>query len=451
MKNKRFTALIVLVASCLLLVAATLPSLTNLPTVSDDDLFYVVDDPGGSPADRKATAAAVNTSLHDGLVDFGGTGRITNALAIDIDDDLYVGGQILASDGSAAVPSIGWASDNDGSGTGFYRNLANQMMFAANGSDALRITGLSAALLSDSAYFSIGASADMRVYRDAPATIAQRNGTTAQTNRIYGTYTDASNYARTSISHDGTSTTTIAGETAGTGADDQSIKLKVAGNGALYVDGDTAGNARGVNSVDFQSERNSVAQVASGTRSMAVGARNTASGSYSSAIGYWNTSVADYSYSRGFKAYSYLYGQQAEGSGTFSSNGDSQSSTLRARNTTAGSSSVLFLDGTDDYAVIPANTTWAFTIMVTARSTDGGTGDEESAAYEFKGCIERDGSNNTALVGSVTKTVLAEDDAGWDCNVTANDTAESLDVTGTSDDANTVRWTALYTLVEVGG
>lgn len=42
---------------------ATLPNLTDLPTITDDDLFYVVDNPGGTPADRKATAAAVATHV----------------------------------------------------------------------------------------------------------------------------------------------------------------------------------------------------------------------------------------------------------------------------------------------------------------------------------------------------------------------------------------------------
>lgn len=375
---------------------------------------------------------------------------------ITVTNNLTVGGQILAADGSAAAPSIGWTSDNDGSGTGFYRVAPNTFGLSIDGvvSEYFTQSGVSirdAGAFKWSQNSAASGTADTYLYRDAAGTLAQRNGTTAQTNRVYGTYTDASNYARTAIWHDGTSTTTLAGETAGTGADDQSIKLKVAGNGALYVDGDTAGNARGNNAVDLQTLRSGASQVGSGANSVTIGARNTTSGSSSVAIGQDVTASGGRSVAIGVSANAYLYGQHSQANGYFSAAGDSQSSTLRARITTAGSSSILFLDGTDDYAVIPANTTWAFTITVAARSTDGGTGDEESAAYKFEGCIERDGSNNTALVGTVSKVVLAEDDSGWDCNVAADDTNESLNVTGTSDDANTVRWTALYTLVEVGG
>ena len=39
----------------------------------------------------------------------------------------------LFADGTAAVPSIAWSSDADGSGTGFYRNATNQIGIAANG------------------------------------------------------------------------------------------------------------------------------------------------------------------------------------------------------------------------------------------------------------------------------------------------------------------------------
>jgi hypothetical protein len=56
---------------------------------------------------------------------------------------------------------------------------------------------------------------------------------------------------------------------------------------------------------------------------------------------------------------------------------------------------------------------------------------------------------NTAIVGSVVKTVLAEDDATWDANVTADDTNDSLKITVTGPSAS-VRWVAFVRTVEVG-
>lgn len=52
---------------------------------------------------------------------------------------------------------------------------------------------------------------DLYLYREAASILAQRNSTNSQTYNIYGTYTDASNYERLSISGGGTITTAAAG------------------------------------------------------------------------------------------------------------------------------------------------------------------------------------------------------------------------------------------------
>jgi hypothetical protein len=71
-------------------------------------------------------------------------------------------------------------------------------------------------------------SGDLFLCRDAAGDLAQRNGTNAQTLRVYGTYTDASNYVRGALA--GTSTAvTLTAETAGTGADDVPVRLTPAG------------------------------------------------------------------------------------------------------------------------------------------------------------------------------------------------------------------------------
>lgn len=57
---------------------------------------------------------------------------------------------------------------------------------------------------------------DLALARDAANTLAQRNGTNAQTLRVYNTYTDASNYERAKIAWD-TNVLKIGTEKAGTG------------------------------------------------------------------------------------------------------------------------------------------------------------------------------------------------------------------------------------------
>jgi len=58
--------------------------------------------------------------------------------------------------------------------------------------------------------------ADVRLIRDAAGVLAQRNGTNAQTFRIYRSYTDASNYSRWTVKWN-TSTAILQAEGAGTG------------------------------------------------------------------------------------------------------------------------------------------------------------------------------------------------------------------------------------------
>ena len=76
---------------------------------------------------------------------------------------------------------------------------------------------------------------DLFLYRDAAATLAQRNGTNAQTLRVYRSYTDASNYSRLAATWN-TSTALLMAEGLGTGTDGN-----VAFNDAALATGATLG------------------------------------------------------------------------------------------------------------------------------------------------------------------------------------------------------------------
>ena len=77
-------------------------------------------------------------------------------------------------------------------------------------------------------------SSDIILARDAADILAQRRTTNAQTFRVYGTYTDASNYVRVALSSSSTAVT-LAAETAGTGADNIPLNLTAAGTGTVKV------------------------------------------------------------------------------------------------------------------------------------------------------------------------------------------------------------------------
>lgn len=77
----------------------------------------------------------------------------------------------------------------------------------------------------------IGAT-DVILARDAANVLAQRNSTAAQILRVYGTYTDGSNYERGAI-NTGANYVELAAETAGTGDDDLDVRLTPAGAGTV--------------------------------------------------------------------------------------------------------------------------------------------------------------------------------------------------------------------------
>jgi hypothetical protein len=75
---------------------------------------------------------------------------------------------------------------------------------------------------------------DLVLARDAADALALRRSTNAQTFRVYGTYTDGSNYVRASLAAT-SAAVTLAAETAGTGADNIDLNLVPAGTGNVSI------------------------------------------------------------------------------------------------------------------------------------------------------------------------------------------------------------------------
>ena len=128
---------------------------------------------------------------------------------------------------------------NYGAGSGFQiksdRELTlytydTAVMGVSDGSTGVRIHGSISLGFVDG--HAIANDPDVRLWRDAAATLALRNSTNAQTLRVYGTYTDSSNYVRASLSSSSTAVT-LAAETAGTGADNIDVTFTPAGTGVV--------------------------------------------------------------------------------------------------------------------------------------------------------------------------------------------------------------------------
>jgi len=188
------------------------------------------------------------------------------------------------------------------------------------------------------------------------------------------------------------------------------------------------------------------------------GYNNTASGKYSTVIGGGdNSATANYSTALGYKAKTTNVGQFAVGSSPGSSwaTGHAQSSiyihgtqTSDATQTTLSSYSQIE-SITGNRLIVPDDTTWFFNIKVVARRTDA---NDESAIYKFEGAIDRNsGVATTALVGTVTKTVYAEDTPAWDVTVEADTSIGALAIKVTGEAGKTIRWVARIETTEVTG
>lgn len=243
-------------------------------------------------------------------------------------------------------------------------------------------------------------------------------------------------------------------------------RAHISGVNGIVVDPQN-GNARGADATDLQTARTIASQVASGDNSVIVGgSSNVASSQYAVVVGgVLNSASANSAVvlggssnaasainsaiPGGSQARADKYGQEAFAAGGFSETvSTAQRSTFVLRiSTTNATPAELFLDGVDDRLTILDQYTYAFRALVVARRTDA---DNECAAYEFVGCIDNNGGT-TALVGSVTKTVIAEDSAAWDVNVTADNTNDALIITVTGEAAKTIRWVATVWTTEVAG
>jgi hypothetical protein len=106
--------------------------------------------------------------------------------------------------------------------------------------------------------------------------------------------------------------------------------------------------------------------------------------------------------------------------------------------TTNATQTEIFLGAANERALVLASSAYMFKLLAVARDNVNNV----VSAWEITGAIKRDAASNTALVGSVTSTLIAQDAAAsaWAITVTADDTAEALAIKVTGAAATTIRW-----------
>lgn len=98
--------------------------------------------------------------------------------------------------------------------------------------------------------------------------------------------------------------------------------------------------------------------------------------------------------------------------------------------------------------VLPNNSAWIVEAKVIGRKSDG----SDVGAYLHRCVVKRNANAaSTALVGSVTTTVIAESDSTWDSTIAANTTTGGFGISVTGVAATTIAWSAQVSLVQVGG
>ncbi len=163
----------------------------------------------------------------------------------------FFNGRVLVSDGSAAAPSLAFASDPS---VGIYKPSSVVLALAFNGEEYYRFAGPTRLVLGSGTALSWGSSAgsngavDVFLRRGGPNIIEQQNGTNPQTVRWAETFTDAANYARLELQATG-SNYDIFTAAAGTG-NHRPIRIYTGGatnlqfgtNGLIRWIVDTSGN-----------------------------------------------------------------------------------------------------------------------------------------------------------------------------------------------------------------
>lgn len=160
------------------------------------------------------------------------------------------------------------------------------------------------------------------------------------------------------------------------------------------------------------------------------------------------TASATGAYALGNGTDSRLAGGSAFAQGKFATAGDAQFGVYVLRNSTTNNTvTELFMNGSSTRVALPNNSIFCFDIVVTGRRTDATGG---GAGYRFQGVMKRDANaGTTALIGSVSKTVLAETNVAWDAAVSADTTNGSILIQVTGEAAKTIRWVAVVQTVEV--
>jgi len=207
----------------------------------------------------------------------------------------------------------------------------------------------------------------------------------------------------------------------------------------MYANGSDAGAAVGY-SANGSSSGAAVGRTANGTNFGAAVGRTANGTNFGAAVG-WGSNCNSKQYGSAIAALSQQqrYGGHARSGDHLDWNEQSVEEVQWKGQTTTATATEIFLHGVSaNRCTILASSATVFNGSAVAKQAATGN----TKAWTFQGCIKRDASNNTVLVGAVTSTVIAEDAgaSAWVLTIEADDTNEAIKVTVTGEAAKTIDW-----------
>ena len=270
----------------------------------------------------------------------------------------------------------------------------------------------------------INGSPDLTLARDAANTLAQRNGTNAQTFNLYNTYTSATIYERGFMKWN-SNVLEIGTEAGSEGGTVRSISLLGSVNAGSITAGALSSNS-----------------------TLTAGSNlNTASNRSAAIAGYAASATGNDSLAVGRLSAAYRNGMYAFGSGL----SGAQSSLMNLHASTADATPTL-LDtpfGSQQIAVPTGRAIWV-EVTVLAKSSGG----VDNAVFR-RGALIQNVGGTTSLIGAVQTlgTDLGSNagtpPSGWAFNILADDPTNTIQMQATGVEATTITWFARVDMVEM--
>lgn len=182
--------------------------------------------------------------------------------------------------------------------------------------------------------------------------------------------------------------------------------------------------------------------VASGQSAHAEGAGTEASGMHSHAEGFGSIAAGKNSHAAGAGGHARLSESYAFGYSSSGSIIQHARYVLYVVGVYGGSQTLK--TSSNEHITLPANCCLVFHAEVIGRSATFG----KVAVYRFDGVVKNVGGSS-AVVGSINRTVVAEDDASWDAAMTVDDVTDSLIITVNASSGDNASWGAIVSVTEM--